>query len=79
MVVDLIDDLVTFDRKIKSLTKQIREAVEATGTHVTDIVGVGPVIAAVILGEIGDVSRSRVVITSPASTAPLHSRHPAAT
>ena len=30
MVVDLIDDVVTLDRKLKAITKQIREAVEAT-------------------------------------------------
>jgi transposase len=73
MVVDLIDDVVTLDRKIKAVTKQIREAVEATGTHLTDIVGVGPVIAGAILGEVGDVTRfpTRHHFASFTGTAPL--------
>jgi transposase len=73
MVVDLIDDVVSLDRKIKTVTKQIREAVDATGTHLTDIVGIGPVLAAVILGEVGDVHRfpSRHHFASFTGTAPL--------
>jgi transposase len=73
MVVDLIDDVVTLDRKLKAITKQIREAVEATGTQLTDIVGIGPVIAAVILGEVGDVTRfpTRHHFASFTGTAPL--------
>lgn len=73
MVVDLIDDVVTVDRKLKAITKEIREAVERTGTHLTDIVGVGPVIAAVILGEVGDVTRfpTRHHFASFTGTAPL--------
>ena len=34
-----------------------REAVEATGTHLTDIKGVGVATAAMVLGEVGDVRR----------------------
>lgn len=43
-----------FDRKIKTIEARIGEAVAATGTHLTDIVGVGPITAATILGEVGD-------------------------
>jgi transposase len=73
MVVELIDDVVILDRKIKAVTKQIREAVDAAGTHLTDIVGIGPVLAAVILGEVGDVRRfpSRHHFASFTGTAPL--------
>jgi transposase len=73
MVVELIDDVVMLDRKIKAITKQIREAVDATGTHLTDIVGIGPVLAAVILGEVGDITRfpSRHHFASFTGTAPL--------
>ena len=73
MVVELIDDVVILDRKIKAITKQIREAVDATGTRLTDIVGIGPVLAAVILGEVGDVRRfpSRHHFASFTGTAPL--------
>ena len=73
MVVDLIDDVVTLDRKIKAVTKQITEAVARTGTTLTDIVGIGPVLAAVILGEVGDISRfpTRHHFASFTGTAPL--------
>jgi transposase len=57
LAVDLIDDVTVFDRKIKAVDERIVEAVEASGTHLTDIVGVGPVTAATILGEVGDVAR----------------------
>jgi len=73
MVVEMIDDVVILDRKIKAVTKQIRDAVAATGTSLTDIIGVGPVIAATILGEVGDVSRfpSRHHFASFTGTAPV--------
>lgn len=57
LAVDLIDDVTVFDRKIKAVDDRIVEAVDASGTRLTDIVGVGPVTAATILGEIGDVAR----------------------
>jgi transposase len=57
LAVDLIDDVVVLDRKIKAIETRIADAVAATGTHLTDIVGVGVVSAATILGEVGDVAR----------------------
>lgn len=79
MVVELIDDVVILDRKIKAVTKQIRDAVAVSGTTLIDIVGIGPVLAAIILGEVGDVSPlPGAGITSPASPAPRRSRRPVA-
>jgi len=57
LAADYIDDLTALDRKLKALNKRIAEAVAATGTTLTDIVGVGPVTAAAILGEVGNVAR----------------------
>jgi transposase len=57
LAVDLIDDVVVLDRKVKDLDKRLAEAVAATGTSLTRIVGIGPVTAALILGETGDVRR----------------------
>jgi transposase len=57
LAVDLIDDVSVLDRKLTTIDARIVEAVAATGTHLTDIVGVGPVTAATILGEVGDVAR----------------------
>ena len=57
LAVDLVEDLTGLDRKLKDLDKRLREAVEATGTTLTDIKGVGVATAAMVLGEVGDVRR----------------------
>jgi transposase len=57
LAADLVDDLTALDRKLKDLDKRLREAVEATGTTLTDIKGVGVATAAMVLGEVGDVRR----------------------
>jgi transposase len=57
LAVDLIEDLVGLDRKLKDLDKRLRAAVTATGTTLTEIKGVGTATAAMILGEVGDVRR----------------------
>lgn len=73
VVVDLIDDIVFFDRKLKAVEKQLAVAVTATGTSLTDIVGIGPVTAALILGEVGDATRfpTKHHFASFTGTAPL--------
>jgi transposase len=57
LAADYIDDLTALDRKLKALKTRITEAVAATGTTLTDIVGVGPITAAAILGEVGNIAR----------------------
>jgi transposase len=57
LAVDLVEDLVATDRKLKELDKRLRDAVVATGTTLTDIKGVGVATAATVLGEVGDVRR----------------------
>lgn len=54
---DLIDEVSGCDRRLRAIEKTIRDAVAATGTSLTGLVGVGPVTAAVILGEVGHVDR----------------------
>ena len=73
LAVDLIDDVTMFDRKIKAVDQRIVEAVKASRTTLTDIVGVGPVTAAAILGEVGDVARFATAdhFASYTGTAPL--------
>jgi len=73
LAVDFLDDLVTLDRKIKDINGRIKTAVEATGTSVTQIKGVGFTTAAVVLGEVGDVRRfpSKHHFASYTGTAPL--------
>jgi len=50
-------DIRTLDRRIKAIGVQIAAVVTATGTSLVDIFGVGPVLAARILAEVGDVTR----------------------
>jgi transposase len=73
LAVDLIDDVTVLDRKIKAIEARIAEAVAATGTHLTDIVGVAAVTAATILGEVGDVARFATAdhFASYTGTAPI--------
>ena len=73
IAVDLVDDLVALDRKLKDLDKRIKPAVDATDSTLTDIVGVGYATAAVIRGEVGDVRRfpSKHHFVTYTGTAPL--------
>ena len=57
LAVDLVEDLTGLDRKLTDLDKWLCETVEATGTRLTDIKGVGVATAAMLLGEAGDVRR----------------------
>jgi transposase len=72
LAADLIDDVVTLDRKLKDLDKRLTAAVDATGTTITSIKGVGVATAAMILGEVGDVRRfpSRNHFATYTGTAP---------
>jgi transposase len=45
------------DAEIRQLTLQLTKLVTASRTRLTDLVGVGPILAARILGEVGDVAR----------------------
>lgn len=73
LAVDLVDDLVSLDRKIKDINRRLKTAVEATGTTVTQIKGVGITTAAVVLGEVGDIRRfpSKHHFASYTGTAPI--------
>jgi transposase len=57
LAADLIEDLTVLDRRLKDLDKRLREAVEATGTELMTIKGVGVATAAMVLGEVGDIRR----------------------
>ena len=73
LAADLIDDVEGLDRKLKELLRRLKTAVDATGTSVTEIKGVGVATAAIILGEVGDVRRfpSRDHFATYTGTAPL--------
>jgi len=52
-----IDDLRGIDARIRETRKKLAVAVQAAGTSLTGLFGVGPVIAAAVIGDVRDVSR----------------------
>jgi transposase len=57
LAVEMLDELDRLNTPRKALRKRIRVAVVASGTTLTEIFGVGDVGAAVIIGQVGDVTR----------------------
>lgn len=57
MALELVEDLVHIDTQIRESRRHITTAVAASGTTLTDIFGVGPVIAAMLIGYTGDPCR----------------------
>jgi transposase len=70
---EVLRDVRTLDRKIADLNKRIGAEVEASGTTLTQIFGVGPILAARIMGTVGSVARfpSKAHFASYSGTAPL--------
>ncbi|MGA9597671.1 MAG: IS110 family transposase, partial [Acidimicrobiia bacterium] len=54
---ELVDDIARLDTMLKASKKRIKVAVTASATTLTDIVGIGPICAAIIIGFTGDVTR----------------------
>ena len=59
LAADQLADLVGLDNKLAAVEAEIRALVKRTPTGLPSIYGIGPVITATILGEIGDVARFR--------------------
>jgi transposase len=57
LAAELLDDLRRLDAQLRDTRKKVTAAVRASGTTVTEIFGVGPVIAATVMGCVADVSR----------------------
>ena len=54
---ELADDIAGIEAHITQSRRRIRDAVTASGTSLTDIFGVGPIIAAMLIGNSGSMSR----------------------
>jgi transposase len=54
---EVLRDVRALDRKIAELNGRIEAEVEASGTTLTEIFGIGPILAARIIGTVGDVGR----------------------
>ena len=70
---EFVADIALHEAQMKSSLKRLRPAVAASATSLADIRGVGVVVAALILGHVGDVSRfkSPAHFASYNGTAPI--------
>ncbi|MGG5258642.1 transposase [Phycicoccus avicenniae] len=66
-------ELISVEAKMKKATAELKQMVLARGSHLMDLHGVGPVVAARILADVGDVARfaDRNRFASWTGTAPL--------
>ena len=66
-------EAAALEAKIKTSSKELKALVAARGSHLMDLTGVGPVVAARILADVGDVARftDRNRFASWTGTAPL--------
>ena len=70
---EIMRDVRALERKIANLNEQIEEEVEASGTSLIEIFGVGPILAAKIIGTVGSVARfpTKAHFASYSGTAPV--------
>ena len=70
---ELLDDVERLDVQLKESHKRIKIAVQASGTTLTDLYGVGPILACELIGYTGDVRRftNRDQFASYAGVAPV--------
>jgi transposase len=54
---ELTDDLARLDTQLKASKRRLADAVTASGSSLTDIFGIGPVLAGMIIGYTGDPTR----------------------
>ena len=73
LAAEFIADLRRFDALLRETKKKLAVAVRASGTSLTEVFEVGPVIAATVIGDISDVSRfpSRDRFAAYDGTAPI--------
>ncbi len=57
MALELLADLRRLDQQIAAVSDRTADAVAASGTSVTDVYGIGPILAAIIVGHTGHVGR----------------------
>ncbi|MBA2781304.1 MAG: transposase, partial [Rubrobacteraceae bacterium] len=70
---EVLRDIRTLDRKVADLNERVEAEVEASGTTLTEIFGVGPILAAKIVGTVGNVVRfpTKAHFASYSGTAPV--------
>lgn len=70
---ELIAELVSIDKRIKTANRELDELIEVTGSSLRELSGIGPTGAARLLGDVGDITRfaSKARFASWNGTAPL--------
>src|SRR5215213_4534965 len=70
---EVLRDIRALERKIADLNERIEAEVEALGTSLTEIFGVGPILAAKIMGTVGNATRfsTKAHFASYSGTAPV--------
>jgi transposase len=73
LAAEFLADLRRIDAQLRDAKKKVAAAVRASGTTLTEIFGVGPVIAATVIGDVHDISRfpSRDHFAAYDGTAPV--------
>ena len=73
LAAEFLQDMRHLDAQLRDTRKKLAAAVRASGTSLTEVFGVGPVIAGTIIGDIADVSRvpSRDHFAAYNGTAPV--------
>src|SRR4029077_3139994 len=68
-----VADMHHLDLQLRDTRAELADAVKASGTCLTGIYGIGPVIAAVIIGDVEDITRfaTRDSFASYNGTAPM--------
>jgi transposase len=57
LAVDLVRDVRALDQRITTVQQRLQAAVKHSKTTLVELVGIGPVLAAKFLGEVGDIGR----------------------
>jgi transposase len=57
LALELVDDVRRLDEQIKESHRRIRTAVRASKTSLTELFGVGPIVACAVIGYTGDIRR----------------------
>jgi transposase len=57
LAAELLADLTRIDARLRETKKKLAVGVRASGTTLTEIFGVGPAIAATVIGDVRDISR----------------------
>jgi transposase len=57
LAAELIVDLTSLDAKVKAADKELRQLIDATGSSLRELHGIGPANAARLIGDVGDIAR----------------------